>query len=397
MGRDAIVVGAGIVGAAIARALARAGMDVVIVDRGQPASGTSASCEGNLLVSDKPPGHELVLAQYASRLWRATAGELSDQLGPSFPAIEYERKGGLVVATTEAGASALSRFAAAQRDAGVDAREVGDPYAYEPELTSEVSAAVYYPDDAQVQPTVAAEALLASARAYGARVMTGFPVTGPVLDRDGGLAGVRSGSRTLHARRVVVAAGPWSAALNAKLGVSMPVLPRRGELLVTAPLRQRVFHKVYGADYVGAVESDDGGLQTSSVVESTRGGTMLLGSSRQRVGFDERLRVDVLQQIAAKAVHLFPFLRDVAVLRSYGGFRPYMPDHLPVISADHRLPGLWQAVGHEGAGVGLSLATAELVRDLMLGVPPALDAAPFSTERPSLLPHLDDVPERVIV
>jgi glycine/D-amino acid oxidase-like deaminating enzyme len=153
----------------------------------------------------------------------------------------------------------------------------------------------------------------------------------------------------------------------------------------------RIFHKVYDGDYVGAVGSDAGDLQVSSVVESTAAGTVLIGSSRQQKGFDSRLEVEVLGQLAAKALRLFPFLAGAQVMRSYGGFRPFMPDHLPLIGEDPRLPGLWHATGHEGAGIGLSLATAELVRDLMLGAPTRIDAAPFQASRASLLPHLTGV------
>ena len=125
------------------------------------------------------------------------------------------------------------------------------------------------------------------------------------------------------------------------------------------------------------------------MVESTASGTVLIGSSRQQVGFDSRLRVDALAEIAGKALRLFPFLRDAAVMRSYGGFRPFMPDHLPVIGEDPRMPGLWHAAGHEGAGIGLSLATAELIRDLMRGAPTRIDASPFSVARASLAPYLE--------
>jgi glycine/D-amino acid oxidase-like deaminating enzyme len=158
---------------------------------------------------------------------------------------------------------------------------------------------------------------------------------------------------------------------------------------VTSRMPHRIFHKVYDADYVGAVGSDDGALQTSSVIESTAGGTVLIGSSRQQTGFDARLRVDALSAIAAKALRLFPFLAGAAVMRSYGGFRPFMPDHLPVIGEDPRMPGLWHAAGHEGAGIGLSLATAELLTALMLGRATTIDASPFSPARSSLLPYLE--------
>lgn len=391
MSGSAIVVGAGIVGASCARALTAAGVRVTVVERGTTASGTSSACEGNLLVSDKGPGHELELARYASTLWEDTAASLEQQLGPDFPSIEFNRKGGLVVATTAAGAEALLAFSATQRAVGIDARilNVAEAHDLEPDLTPDMATAVFYPQDAQVQPTIATEALLASARLHGARVLENTTVLGGIRDAHGALVGVRTSGGELRADRVLVAAGPWSGEVCASIGVPLPVRPRRGELLVTTRMRHRVFHKVYDADYVGAVGSGDSALQTSSVVESTDSGTVLIGSSRQRVGFDASFRVDVLAELAAKAMVIFPFLADAAVMRSYGGFRPYMPDHLPVIGQDPRMPGLWHATGHEGAGIGLSLATAELIRDLMLGVTPILDPEPYALTRPSLAEHLD--------
>src|SRR5690606_22017702 len=114
-----------------------------------------------------------------------------------------------------------------------------------------------------------------------------------------------------------------SGAVAEALGADVPVRPRRGTVLVTARMRQRVFHKVYDGDYFGATQSADAALQTSSVVESTPGGTVLIGSSRQQIGFDDRLDVTVLAQVARKALRLFPFLQTTPVIRSYGGFRPY--------------------------------------------------------------------------
>ena len=101
---------------------------------------------------------------------------------------------------------------------------------------------------------------------------------------------------------VVNAAGPWAGDVARRLGVHLPVLPRRGMVLVTTRMPHRVLHKVYDADYVGATQSADADLQTSTVVESTAAGTVLIGSSRQRVGFDDRLDVEGVREIAAKSL-----------------------------------------------------------------------------------------------
>lgn len=359
--------GAGIVGAATARALARAGCAVTVVDRGATAGGTSAGGEGNILVSDKGPGAELRLTQHALAAWHRLGEELRDELPPGFPDLEFDRKGGLVVATTPGGAVALREFAEAQRAAGVQVEVVDDARAHElePDLTPDLTAAVFYPEDAQVQPVVATEALLAAARRHGAEVRQQVEVTGPLL-AGGRLTGVRSTAGDLPADAVVVAAGPWSAEVAARLGVTLPVRPRRGTVLVTSRMPARIRRKVYDADYVGAVGSGSADLQVSSVVESTAAGTVLIGSSRERRGFDDRIEVRVLAALAEKALLLFPFLAGAQVMRAYGGFRPFVPDHLPIIGADPRLPGLWHATGHEGAGIGLSLATADLLHDLIL-------------------------------
>jgi glycine/D-amino acid oxidase-like deaminating enzyme len=150
---------------------------------------------------------------------------------------------------------------------------------------------------------------------------------------------------------------------------------------VTEPLPPTVHHKVYGADYVANVASDSAGLETSPVVESTRAGTVLIGASRERVGFERTTSYDVLGRLAAQAVALFPVLADARVQRAYRGFRPYCPDHLPVIGPDPRVDGLVHACGHEGAGIGLAPATALLVAECITGVPPSIGLEAFSPLR----------------
>ncbi|MFJ8077311.1 NAD(P)/FAD-dependent oxidoreductase [Streptomyces sp. NPDC096176] len=388
-GTRVAVLGAGIVGAACARELALAGFAVTVVDRGGPAAATTSHGEGNVLISDKGPGPELRLAQLSRALWPEVleaVAERSSHGAEAVAAVEWEPKGGIVVATTATGASELSRFAATQREAGVRAEALdADALAEaEPYVTRDHTAALHYPDDAQVQPAGAAVALLTDALTAGAVLRTGCEVLGAVT-RGGRLTGIRTSAGLLDADVCVNAAGPWSGELAARLGAPVDVRPRRGDILVTTPLPPMVFHKVYDADYVGAVGSSAEDLQTSAVVESTRAGSVLLGSSRRRVGFDDRLRPEVLSAIAVKALRLFPGLADVPVMRAYGGFRPYVPDHLPVIGPDPRLPGLWHATGHEGAGIGLSLGTALLLRNLMLGRPTDIDATAFRVDRPAVL------------
>ncbi|MFI6346986.1 NAD(P)/FAD-dependent oxidoreductase [Streptomyces sp. NPDC050560] len=381
-----VVLGAGIIGAACARELAAAGFDVAVVDRAGAAAATTSHGEGNILVSDKGPGPELELARLSRRLWPEVLAALDERTPGASRAAEWEPKGGIVVATTPGGADGLLGFAAAQRAAGVraDPLDAAELRAAEPFLTEDHTAAVHYPEDAQVQPAGAAAALLGDALAAGARLHTGREVLGAVT-RGGRITAVRTTRGTLGGDVFLDAAGPWAGELSVRLGAPVAVRPRRGEILVTTPLPPTVFHKVYDADYVGAVGSGAGELMTSAVVEATRAGSVLIGSSRRRAGFDDRTRPEVLSAVAAKALRLFPALAAVPVMRAYGGFRPYVPDHLPLIGPDPRLAGLWHATGHEGAGIGLSVGTARLLRDLLLDAEPALDPAPFRVDRPAAL------------
>ncbi|WP_395358998.1 NAD(P)/FAD-dependent oxidoreductase [Streptomyces sp. YH02] len=372
---DVIVIGAGVVGAACAHYAALAGLSVTVVDRGYVAGGTTGAGEGNLLVSDKEPGPELQLALLSTALWI----ELADRLPP---AVEYEAKGGLVVASGETGLRALREFAARQEKAGVVAHEVpGDRlHDLEPHLAPGLTGGFHYPQDAQVMPAHAAAQLL---RAAGDRVRLalGEEVIGLLTGAGGAVRGVRTATRELHAPHVVNAAGTWGGALAGLAGVHLPVLPRRGFVLVTEPLPRVVRHKVYAADYVADVASGSAALQTSAVVEGTPAGPVLIGASRERVGFDRTLSTEVLRRLAAGATALFPVLGTVRAIRTYPGFRPYLPDHLPAIGPDPRVPGLLHACGHEGAGIGLAPVTGQIVAACVTGAEPPLDLHPFRPER----------------
>ncbi|WP_433238666.1 NAD(P)/FAD-dependent oxidoreductase [Streptosporangium sp. CA-135522] len=378
---DVVVIGAGVVGAACAYYAARAGLDVVVVDRGPVAGGTTGAGEGNVLVSDKEPGPELDLALLSNDLWRELAGpsELPDPDG-----FEFEPKGGLVVAETDEVLRALRDLAGKQgvEHVVVAPDGLGD---YEPHLARGFAGGVFYPQDAQVQPMLAAARLIRRGADHfgGGTLMlrTGVTVTGFLRDGDR-VTGVRTDRGDILAGAVVNAAGTWGGEIAALAGTHVPVLPRRGFILVTEPFREPlVRHKVYTAAYVTNVASDSAGLETSAVVEGTPAGPVLIGASRERVGFDRTISVPVLERLARQAVELFPALAERRVIRTYCGFRPYCPDHLPVIGEDPRAPGLYHACGHEGAGIGLAPATGHLIAQALTGRRPDLDLTPFRPDR----------------
>ena len=370
---DAIVIGAGIVGASSALSLTNAGLRVLVIDRGAVSSGTTGAGEGNILVSDKDPGPELTLALRSRDLWF----EMQEDVGDSF---KLEAKGGVVVARNDDGP--LIKLASEQSQHGVVTQKLdhGSLHQLEPYLNPDLHSGIFYPQDAQCQPMLAAAHVIRTVVSRGGAFISQAKVTRVIVENSR-VAGVETSQGIFRAPIVVNATGTWAGEIATMAGSHLPIAPRKGFILVTEPTRKYVFHKVYDSDYVSNVASSDADLQTSTVVEGTRSGTILIGASRERIGFDGSMNYEILRRLAAQATSLFPILRDVQLLRAYRGFRPYAPDHLPVIGEDGKVGGLWHSAGHEGAGIGLAPGSAALITDAILGKESFMDCSPFSPRR----------------
>ncbi len=373
---DVVIIGAGIIGAATAYFLAKAGLQVVVVERGGVASGTSGSGEGNILLSDKAPGPELELAKAGVALYRCLADELPDDF-------EYEPKGGIVVSEYERGLAGLSQAVSEMQAAGVRCQllSTAELREAEPFLAHDVGGAAFFQDDAQVQPMLATAALLKGALRYGAIFQPHTTVQAIELDTAGRVCGLRTSAGHIATPRIVCAAGPWSPAIAALVRVDLPIRPRKGHIIVTEPLPKLVHHKVFDMGYADTVNSGEAALQVASVVEATKSGTMLIGSSRQLTEFDATIEVRVLRKLAERAVRFFPVLRSVNALRAYTGFRAFAPDHLPVIGEWPTVPGFYINTGHEGAGIGLGPVSGQLLSQLITGQPTIVASEPYSPAR----------------
>jgi len=180
----------------------------------------------------------------------------------------------------------------------------------------------------------------------------------------------------------------WTPAVLATARLHVPVTPRKGHIVVLQRSSVRFRRKLSEFGYVSAVEADDAGLQVAMVVESTRSGTTLLGSSREHREFDRDAEVHVAAAIARRAARFFPVLRNMQVLRIYAGLRPLTPDHLPIVGPLAEADNICVATGHEGAGIGLAPATAELVTAWYTQDTPAVPLAWFSPNRFALAHQL---------
>ena len=192
---------------------------------------------------------------------------------------------------------------------------------------------------------------------------------------------LRNGEQ-VKADAVVLAAGAWSRALAEGVGLPLPLEPRKGQLVrLAAPAPGLVQHKVVDGSYLRSVRSSGSGLEVSTVVETTWEGDVLVGSSRERRGFDTSVDAAVSEAMIARAARLFPRVAALPVAAAWAGLRPWLPDHLPAIGPSRAVPGLWLATGHEGAGVALGPVTGRLVAQLWCGEAPVVDPAPFDPDR----------------
>ena len=349
------MVGAGIVGAATAAALARRGAAVELLDAGKVSGGTTGLGEGNVLCSDKDGGPELALAVLGRAAYDAIEARYGERA-------RIRRKGALVVHRTEPGLAAEPARIERLRAAGVECEllEPGQACALEPGLAPGILGATWVPGDLQCDPRAIALALAEE---------PGITVREHTRVED--LAGLR-------ADHVVLAAGPWSAALARTAGLHLPLEPRKGQLARLGG-RLDIRHKVFDGGYLAAVAAPEAELQVSTVIETTFDGHVLVGSSRERRGFDTSVDPAVTERMLAAAAELFPCVAGLRAEAAWAGLRPWLPDGLPAIGRSRT--GVWVATGHEGAGVGLGPVTGELLAAAISGDRPELNLAPFDPDR----------------
>jgi glycine/D-amino acid oxidase-like deaminating enzyme len=361
---DAIVIGAGIVGAACARALAGDGLRVLVLDARYAANATTAAGMGHLVVMDDSPA-QLALTTLSLALWRA--------LAPTLPrAVEYEACGTIWVAADERELDAVHAKQRLYASAEIASEVLGprDLAALEPNLRPGLAGGLLVPGDGVVYQPRATMWLLDQARAYGATVREHCAV-----ERIGDHT-VHCGDELFRAEVIVNAAGAEAPALTPAL----PIVPRKGHLAITDRHPGFVRHQLVELGYLASAHT----MTAASVafnVQPRATQQVLVGSSRELVGWDASLNRDVLARMLARAIEYMPALGNLSAIRAWTGMRPATPDKLPLIGAWEPTPGLWIAAGHEGLGITTSLGTARLLADLVAGRTPPIDVTPFSPMR----------------
>ena len=375
-GTEVVVIGGGVIGVACAHALAEAGVPTVLVEAGELGSGASGACEGNVLVSDKPPGPEFELARRSIQLF----SDLEERLEAD---IQREEKGSLLVAPSTNASELLAGEAAWMEDAGLRVERL-DPAAVleaEPVLDPGNEGALFVADDLQVCPMRLVSAFASSSRRLGCHLVRDSRAEAIAVE-SGRVVAVTTSRGRIKCSSVVVAAGVGARGLLEAVGVGMPLAGRRGQILVGAPAPELIGHKVYDFGYRATVRDlDDDAVQVATVLECTRRGNVLIGASREFRETSAEPDPAVDAELARQALRLAPGLAGLKILRSYAGIRPTLPDGMPAIGACGSVDGLFAAAGHEGAGIGLAPATAELIAAAITGADPPVPPEPFDPGR----------------
>ncbi len=351
---DCLVVGGGIVGAACARELARAGASVELLEARHLGAGATAAGMGHLVTMPGVPG-ELELTRHGVEAWRGEADELKR-------VAEYTPTGTLWIASSADEVELLERQRSTFDGAGVDAELLtrAQLAVLEPALSDAARAGLRVPGDAIVYAPRAAHWLANQSYDGRLRVRRGARVSAV-----GANWAQTDDGRRFEAAQVVVAAGLNTRALLPGLAL----VAKRGHLMITDRYPGTLRHHVLEIGYAASTHADNA-VSVSFNVQPRPSGQILIGSSRE-------IEVDaaaedpaILRRLARRALHFLPGLKDASVLRAWTGVRAASPSGLPIIG-HVRLPGtqgrVWVAAGHEGLGVTTALVSAAILRARMFG------------------------------
>lgn len=366
----AVIIGGGIIGTTLACFLSRDGHKVTLIERDAIGRGTTSKNTGVLALVSRPADERAVMAFYGRMIYEALKVEWED-------AFYIDRKGTLVVLPKEspAGVEFLKENCRGIQAFGAEAEilDGGDVKRRVAGLGVDVEAALMDPSGALVDAVLIAKAMLSDAVSRGAEVHEHEPVRSIVTHGDR-VTGVRTDRGTIEADAVIVAAGIWSPFLTEALGLRIPIVPRRGQILHTEKAETVSPHLIQSATYVldktageRANEEAMPRFRFSYTLQQHGPGHCVLGSTREFAGYDERLTPEGRTAILEGTRQWFPDVSKLRIAREVAGLRPWMPDHHPVIGPSSRLQGLWYATGHEGDGINHAPVTAKIVCAQMAG------------------------------
>jgi glycine oxidase len=353
---DVIVIGAGVIGCAVARELARRGASVQVIERDSPGRRATWAAAGMLspLGETGGGGPFLELANESLTRFSDFARSLHEESGID---VEYRTTGKLHVAfaDNDADLHALATDPVAARF-DVSLLEPAAARELEPALSPEISAALLVQRDHRVNNRLLAQALLGSAVAAGVKFRTANPVAS-LLTKQEYVTGVRlSSGEQIDAAHVVLAAGAWSGQI-AGLPRQVPVKPVKGQMFAVDS-RTR-------AGEASSVELGRVVYAPDCYIIPRDDGRILVGATIEDVGFRKGPTPRGIAVLMAAATQVVPGLADLPLVETWAGFRPDTPDHMPIIGHEPGLRGLLYATGHYRNGILLAPVTAHCIAELI--------------------------------
>jgi glycine oxidase len=344
---DAVVVGGGIIGLSVGRELARRGKRTAIIEERTFASGATQASAGVLAPYIEAPGegplHDLCVRSLS--LYDRFVADVQQESGG---ALEYRRTGTLEIASCRESADRLRALEATLAALDIKAEWMDGAAAVrkEPALAT-LEGALVVGTHGYVRVMQLAGALAASARAHGATMLEGRKVDGFEPGRSGDVTVIAGGERH-RGSAIVVAAGSWSSVVAPG---AVAVTPVRGQLL---QLRWKgpPITRVLWSEFCYVVPWTDG--------------TVLVGATVERAGFDQRTTVGGVRGLMEAACRLLPSTADATFVEARAGLRPATADDVPVIGRSPHDRAVVYATGHYRNGVLLSPLTAQLVADLVV-------------------------------
>ncbi|TVR63694.1 MAG: glycine oxidase ThiO [Gemmatimonadales bacterium] len=361
---DLVVVGAGVIGLAVARAARANHLSVLVLERGSAGRGASWAAAGMLspLGEALEPGPFLRFGLRSLDLWSDFARGLEDETGEG---VEYRECGKLRLALSPQEEGRLRRRLAWAREHRVPARwlDAHEVMAHHPGLAPGLRGALLLERDFRVDNRRLVQALRIACVSRGVELREGCEVTS-LLTGNGRAHGVRlSTGQRLEAGRVLVAAGAWSGRIGG-LPHPLPVRPIRGEMAALRPASRGDEPSVHRGGH------GSGG----PVLESERlylvprdDGRLLVGATETDAGFEAGPTVGGIRHILSEAVAMLPALATATVEEVWSGFRPGSPDGMPILGPVPGVGDLFVATGHYRNGILLTPATAEGLGALVSG------------------------------
>jgi glycine/D-amino acid oxidase-like deaminating enzyme len=376
---DVIVIGAGVIGSSVAYHLAKKGLDVALIEKGGVASGTSSRCDAVALICDKKPGIDTDIGFASIQLFKQLAKEFSVDF-------EFASRGSLYVCETDQELDIANSYVAQQAMAGYDMRMVDRHQLkqIEPYLADDLAGGIWTEVDSSMNPYKLCYAFVEEGKKYGLEVFDYHAVQNIELDELGAVHAVATDKGTFKTKRIVNCAGVWSPKIAEMVGIHIPIKPRKGMVLISEKTPFKVANqKVHEFGYMLSKFEDIQYKRNVServekhnvafTIEPTDASNFLVGGHRAFSGYGVESEIDVMRAIAERAIRFLPKLKDINCIRAYAGVRPWVEDHLPIVSEVEEVPGFFIASGHEGDGISMAPITGRMVTQLITGEPTDFD------------------------